>query len=134
MLKQALYYLVMFTTAFRFIDMIMLLTKEQTNLPIAAIVMASIMTLYGIGIVFYRFISKIRLRHLACFYGVQSLLIVFNLAYTAFFNPLQVNLAETMLIGSFSELLINAGILYLIIRRVRYAILSVPVKETSVRV
>lgn len=119
MLKSVLYYLLMVTTAVRFVDMIYLLSRESTNLPVLVIALTGAMILYGIVLVAKKFTSSIRLKELMLFYGVQAVLISVNLITVAAFVPLQLTLTETFLVGSFLDLLIDGCCLYACAKQIR---------------
>lgn len=121
MLKSVLYYLMFITTAVRFVDMIFLLTAGSTSLPIPVIAVSSAMILYGIVLVVKKFVSNLRLRQLMAFYMVQVVVVVFNLSYIAAFCPLQISVAETCVVGSFLDLIVDAGAIYACMKYMRSA-------------
>lgn len=119
MLKTGLYYLMLLTTTVRFGDMIFLLTKDNTNLPVPVIAVTTAMILYGIGLAFYRFIGTIRMKQLVTFYVMQTAMIAFNLLYVALFCPLQMSAAEILVVGTLLDLIVNIGLIYVSMKRMR---------------
>lgn len=131
LLKSVMYYLLFCTTALRFADMIYILSKESTNLPIPVIVVTCAMILYGIALVVSKFVAPIRMKQVTLFYLVQSAMIVFNLIFVAVACPLSISAAETFLVGTFLDLLVNAGILFVSVKRMRAFSLRMPVSNGS---
>lgn len=119
MLKSLLYYLLFLTTTVRFVDIIYLMTKPSTNLPVIVLVVTSAMIIYGVVLLTKRVLSNLRLKQLTTFYVVQSAMIVFNIIYMAISCPLQVSFVETLIVGTFLDLLMNFGILYACMRQMR---------------
>lgn len=119
LLKSVLYYLLLLTTTVRFADMIYLLAKDSTNLPIPVIAVTSLMILYGIFLGVKKFVTTIRMKQMLHFYLVQTGMIVFNLIYVAAFCPLRVSAVETVIVGTFLDVLVNAGLIYACLRQMR---------------
>jgi hypothetical protein len=92
--------------------MIYLLTRDSTNLPLSVILVTSTMIIYGLILIIKRFFGNVRLRQLMVFFGVQAALVVVNLVTVALFVPMQITMAETLLVGSFLDILIDCGALY----------------------
>jgi hypothetical protein len=92
--------------------MIYLFTRESTNLPLSVLIITAGMVLYGLVLVTKRFFGNIRLRQLMVFFGVQAALVVVNLVTVALFVPMQITMAETLVVGSFLDILIDCGALY----------------------
>lgn len=135
LLKSVLYYLLLLTTSVRLIDMIYLLAKGSTNLPVPVIAVTSAMLLYGIALIVYRFIATVRMKQLVTFYSVQTLMIAFNLVFVAAACPLRMSAAETLIVGTFLDLLINAGLIYTSMKRMRSFQFSIPYEaERSINV
>lgn len=134
MLKSILYYLLLLTTSVRFIDMIYILAKDSTNLPVPVIVVTAAMILYGVVLAFYKFVGTVRMKQLVAFYAVQSGMIVFNLVYTAVFCPLQISFGETVLMGTFLDLIINGGLIFVGMRRMRNMQYAIPAGNGSMNV
>ena len=114
-----MYYLLLVTTAVRSADIIYILLKDSTNLPTAVIVATLIMVMYGIFIGVKRLVASLRLKELLHFYIFQTLVIVFNLIFVAVTSPLQMSMTETLIIGTFLDLLINAVIIYGCTKQIR---------------
>lgn len=131
MLKSVLYYLLLLTTGIRFADMIYLLARENTNLPIPVIVVTSVMIIYGFVLGVYKFISTIRLKQLLAFYVIQTVLFVFNLVYVAVACPLTISPAETLIVGTFLDLIINVSLVYIGMKHIRSFMM--PAQNTSAR-
>lgn len=119
MLKSVLYYLLLLTTTVRFADIIYLLARDNTNLPVPVIVVTSVMVLYGVFLAVKKFISNIRMKQLLAFYLVQTGMILFNLVYIAVACPLQINAAETLAAGTFLDILVNVGFICMMMRQIR---------------
>jgi hypothetical protein len=111
----------MLTTAVRFVDMIYLLSRESTNLPVSVIIVTSAMILFGVALVAKKFINNIRVRHLMAFYIVQAGMVVFNLVNVAIFCLLQLSVAETFIVGSFLDILIDFCAIYACLKHMRSA-------------
>lgn len=114
-----MYYLLLLTTGVRFVDMIFLLSKDSTNLPVPVIVVTSAMILYGIVLGVAKFASSVRMKQLAAFYMVQSAMIAFNMIYVAVACPLSISGVETLIVGTFLDLLVNVGLIYASRKRMR---------------
>lgn len=119
MLKSVLYYLLFLTTAVRFVDMLYLLSSDNTSLPIPVIVVTTVMIIYGMVLVVKKFVSNILIRELMVFYVAQAAMISFNLIYTAIACPLQLNLPEMFIVGSFVDLLIDFCVVYACFKKER---------------
>lgn len=135
MLKQVLYYLMLVTTTVRFVDMIYLLAKDNTNLPVPVLIVTTFMVLYGIYLVVRKFLGNILLKQLMTFYVIQTVMIVFNLVYFSIASPLQVSILETVAIGTFLDIIVNASVIYLCTKQMRshYFAVTQPVAATSNR-
>lgn len=107
------------TTAVRFVDILYLLSRDNTNLPVPVIIVTSIMVLYGVFLTVKKFISNIRMKQLFIFYMIQSAMIVFNLIFTSVASPLRINAMETIIVGTFLDLIVNAGLIYMMFRQMR---------------
>jgi len=107
-----LYYLLLFTTTLRFVDIIYLLAGKTTDLPLPVILVTTAMVLYGIVLIVRKFVGTILLKHLQTFYLVQTAMIVFNIAYIALMSPLDISAVEFLVVGSFLDLIVNACILF----------------------
>ena len=119
MLKQVLYYLLLLTTGMRFVGMIYLLAKEELNLPITVIALTSVMILYGVFLVLKKFVTGIGIKPLMCFYMIQTGVVIFNIAFVALTSPLQIQLAETLIVGTFLDVLVNFILIVLAVRHLR---------------
>lgn len=121
------------TTTVRFIDIIYLLAKDSTNLPIPVVAVTTAMVIYGIALIVKRAIGNVTLRQLMMFYMIQTLMFVFNLAYVAIACPLQISVPETLVVGTFLDILINCGIIYLCTKSIRshYFAIAGPVPQTN---
>jgi len=119
LLKTVLYYLLLLTTTVRFIDIIYLMTRQTTNLPIVVLIVSTAMVLYGIVLLVKKVVGNVRLKQLTMFYMVQSVMIVFNLSYMAIVSPLKATGLETLIVGTFLDLLINCGIIYMATKQMR---------------
>ena len=120
-----MYFLLVLTTTVRFADIIFLLTRESTNLPIAVLVVSTAMVLYGITLIMKKILGSVRFKQLTMFYLVQSAMIVFNLAFIAMAWPLKIGLIEIIVVGSFLDLLVNTGILLMGAKHMRSGYVTV---------
>lgn len=112
MLKSVLYYLILLTTSVRLIDIVYLLTRDSTNLPLSVIMITSAMILYGTVLVVKKFMGNVRLTQLMVFYGIQAALVVVNLVIVSVMVPMQITVAETFIVGSFLDILIDISAIY----------------------
>lgn len=119
MLKSVLYYLLLLTTAARFIDMVYILSRSSTNLPVPVIVVTAAMILYGVVLLAKKFIGNILLKSLMWFYMVQILMIVFNLVYVSIVCPFQISTAETIIVGTFLDIIISGFAVYMCSKQMR---------------
>jgi len=119
MLKNVLYGLVALTTALRLTNIVFLLVKEDTNVPLPVFAVTTAMIVYGIFLIAKKFINKVTLRQLMHFYIVQTLMIAFNLFYIAVFSPLRIHASEILVVGTFIDILMNGTIIYFCTRRLR---------------
>lgn len=119
MLKSVLYVLLMATTSVRFIDIVYLLLKDRTNLPVAVLAVTSAMIVYGVFLLAKKFISKVTLKQLMYFYIIQTVMIAFNLFYIAIFCPLRISAAETFIAGTFLDILVNCAVIHLCTKQLR---------------
>lgn len=134
LLKSVLYYLLLLTTTVRFADLIYLLSRDSTNLPVPVIIITSAMILYGIATGVSKFIRPLRMKPLLTFYKTQTAMIAFNLIYVAVASPLRMSAAETLIVGTFLDLLVNVGLIYVCMKRMRSLSLPLPAAERSLNV
>lgn len=119
MLKPVLYILLLLTTSVRFFDIVYLLAKENTNLPIPVILVTTAIILYGMVLAVRKFTSTIRLKQLMYFFIAQTGVIAFNLLYVSVATPLKMSVAEMLAAGTFLDLLVNGVLIYLCLRQIR---------------
>ncbi|MCL2035113.1 MAG: hypothetical protein FWG94_10350 [Oscillospiraceae bacterium] len=119
MLKIILYSLIAVTTALRLTNIVFLLVKEDTNVPLPVFAVTTVMIIYGIFLITKKFINKVTLRNLMHFYIVQTFMIAFNLFYVASFSPLRIHASEILVVGTFIDILMNGTIIYFCTRRLR---------------
>ncbi|WRS26246.1 hypothetical protein U6B65_07735 [Oscillospiraceae bacterium MB08-C2-2] len=119
MLKSVLYYLTAVLTAVRFADMIYLLSADKTNLPIPVLVVTSAMIVFGLYLVVKKFIGVILLRQMTMFYLFNTVAILFNLIYTAVTSPFNITFLETIITGTFLDVIISVALLGMCIKRMR---------------
>ena len=122
-----MYTVLFLTTAVRLVDLIYILAQDATRLPVPVLVVTTAMILYGVVIVVRKLTGNILLRQLMLFYMTQLVMIVFNLTYVIVAYPLQVNFAETMIIGTFLDLILGVTFLFLCAKQFRSSYISVPV-------
>jgi hypothetical protein len=135
LLKTILYVMLFFTTTARLADMLYLLATDSTDLPLPVLAVTAAMLLYGMYLIVRRFLGNIRLKQLMGFFVAQTGVILFNIAFTAVTSPLQIGLADTLLVGTFLDILVNACVIYFCVRQMRggYAPVSVgPVRGGGV--
>ena len=119
MLKSVLYYLLMLTTAVRFVDMVYVLSRGTTNLPLSVLIITTAIILYGAVLLTKRFFSNIRLTQLMTFFAVHAVLVGINLAIVAINIPFQVTLSETFIVGSFLDILVDFCAVYAGFKQIR---------------
>ncbi|GHU79565.1 hypothetical protein FACS1894191_2660 [Clostridia bacterium] len=119
MLKSMLCYLLIITTAMRFLDIVYLFSSGDTNLPISVIIATSAIIIYGVVLLIKRFTGNVRINHFMAFYLFQAGIIVFNLVNVAIFCPLHLSFFETLFVGSFLDLLIDFCAVYACFRHRR---------------
>jgi uncharacterized integral membrane protein len=121
-------------TALRLADIVYLLTAGGTNLPVAVIVMACLMLAYALILISKRiFGGNITLRQFIAYYVIHALVTVFNLFFTSAATPLPVSLLEAFAIGTFFDVLIDAGAVYFSRRQIRSTYLAVAPPSQSHR-
>jgi len=98
------------TTAWRFINTIIVLTVGQLNLPTIVMILTPAMILYGVGLLVKKFLSTVRVRQYLIFFAVHSLVIAFNIAFVAITSPLAVTIPEAMVVGTLLDLIIFVGL------------------------
>lgn len=121
LLKSMLYYFILVTTAVRFADMVFLLTKDSTNLPMTVVAVTSAMIIYGIVLVVKKIIGNVNLRQLMLFFIIQAAMILFNITFTSLTSPLRYGLAETFIVGSFLDVIVDGFMIYLSVRSIKSA-------------
>ena len=125
MLKSVLYYLLLATTALRLADVVYLLSNTSSHLPGVVFAVTSAMVLYGIVLLVKRFISSVRLSQLMAFFLIQIFAFAFNIAYVAFAVPLEITLLETVVVGTFLDILIDIVVVYLCFKHRRSRFVTV---------
>lgn len=125
MLKSVLYYLMLIVTAVRLADIVYLLAGQSTGLPACVLIVSSVMILYGIILTVKKFIGSVRLGQLMAFFLVQILATGFNLTYVALAVPVQISIPETLMVGTFLDILVNGVIVYLCIKQRRTRFVTV---------
>lgn len=133
MLKSVLYCFLFVSTAVRLTDIIYLLANKKTSLPAVVIGVSIAMIAYGLILLTKKFIGNITLKQLMAFYIVQTVMIGFNLAYIAIASPLRVNVAETLIVGTFLDILINCCAVYFCMKQIRshYFAVAQPAVSTN---
>jgi len=120
LLRAILLLLVAITTIVRFSGVVFVLTRDAVNLPALALILTTVMVIYGLILVTRKLMmGSVRLRQFMAFFLLQTAVIVFNLIYVASVHPLPITAPETLVVGTFFDLLINAGILFICIRHLR---------------
>jgi hypothetical protein len=129
LLKTILYWILIFSTTARFVDLIYVLALQQTTLPLVVVLVAAASVLVGIVLLVKKFIGVLPLKQLMLFFIVEAAATVFNIAYLAANYPLEITLAEAVLCGTFLHLLVDALVVYTCLRHLRQQF--VPVAATS---
>ncbi len=119
MLKSVLYCLILAMTSARLVDIIYLLATHNTNLPVPVIVVAFAMIVYGICIVVRKFFANVTLKQMMAFFMIEIVAIVFNLSYVAVASPLRISVPETLLVGTFLDIIVNCGVVYFCAKQIR---------------
>lgn len=130
MLKQAVFYLLLLISSIRFVSVVYVLAKPGNNLPVLAILVTCALVIYGALLVVKRFVSQITVKQMLCFYLIQSAAVLFNIGYVALTSPLKISFAETMVVGTFLDVLLGCVLTVLMLRRLRHnGGLLVPVRN-----
>lgn len=125
MLKTCLYFLMLLTTAIRFADVIYLLSRESTNLPMVIYILTSALILYGVVLVVKRFIGSVRIRQLMVFFIFHAVIFAFNITYVAVSVPLSIDMFEMAAVGTFLDILIDICAVYFCLKQRRKRLVTV---------
>ena len=125
MLKPVLSTILLLTTTMRLGDIVYVLATNSSNLPLPVFAVAIAMIIYGGYLLAKKRITgNVRLKQFMLFFTVQTVMIAFNLTYMALNSPLQVGFADTLLVGTFLDILINCGVLYFGMKHMRFSYVS----------
>lgn len=126
MLKSVLYWLLLLTTTFRLADIVYLVSKGDSHLPITVMVLTCLMVVYGGYLAIRKQISSVRMKQFLAFYVIQTAVILFNIFFVAITSPFSHTFAETVVVGTFLDIIINVALVYMISRQMRSFSFSVP--------
>lgn len=119
MLKQVLYAIMFVVTTARFADIVYIIFKDNTNLPVPVIVATSCTVVYGAVLLIRKLFVNVTLRQMMAFFVVQSFVIIFNLTYISITCPLKISAMETLIVGTFFDIIINLGVVYFCMKQIR---------------
>lgn len=133
MLKQVLYCLMLFMTVIRAGDMGYILIKGSTNIPIPVIAVTSCVILYGAVLLIRRLFVNVTLKQMMAYFSIETLAIIFNLIYIATNCPLKISAAETLVVGTFFNIIVNLSVLYFSTKQLRshYFAIAQPVTSSN---
>lgn len=133
MLKKILYGLILAVTAVRALDMVYLLIKGSTNVPVPVLAVTGCMIVYGSILLIRKLFVNVTLRQMMAFFVVASIAIVFNLTYVAVACPLSISAAETLVVGTFFDIMMNLIVIYAATKQLRshYFAIAQPVASTN---
>lgn len=119
MLKQVLYSLILAITVIRSAGMGYLLIKGETNVPVLVLGVMSCMILYGIFLLVKRLFANVTLKQMMAFFMIESFAIIFNLIYISFNCPLSIGPLETLVVGTFFDIIISMAVIYFCTKQIR---------------
>lgn len=100
------------STAFRVVDLIVVLGLQELSLPIFIIVDVVVLILLGIFLIFRKATRKLGLSGLLLFSLVSIAFISINIAYIAYSVQISLSIAESLLVGSILEIIIHMVFIY----------------------
>ena len=109
----------MLTTVIRFADMVYLLSRTGTSLPVSVLLLSGAMIVYGAILAIKRFTGAIKLSQIMTFFAVHAVVVAINLIITAVNVRIRITPAEMLLVGSFLDLVIDLCAVYLCFRQIR---------------
>lgn len=119
MLKQVLYSLILAITVIRSTSMGYLLIKGKTNVPVLVLGVMLCMILYGIFLLVKRLFANVTLKQMMAFFMVESFAIIFNLIYISVNCPLSIGPLETLVVGTFFDIIISLAVIYFCTKQIR---------------
>lgn len=119
MLKQVLYSLMLAITVIRAACMGYLLIRGGTNVPFLVLAVMSCMIVYGIFLLVKRLFANVTLKQMMAFFMVESFAIIFNLIYISVTCPLRISTLETLVVGTFFDIIINLAVIYFCTKQIR---------------
>lgn len=133
MLKRVLYILLLVITAVRALNMAYLLIKGSTNVPVPVLAITACMIAYGAFLLVRKLFVNVTLRQMMAFFIVESFAIIFNLTYIAIACPLSISAAETLVVGTFFDIMINLIVVYFATKQLRshYFAIAQPVASSN---
>ncbi len=120
MIKKILYILMIVKTAAKALAMAVVLTFGAMHLPMMVLFASGIIIAVGIFMIVKRIRNILRNGDLAVYYGLDALQIIFNLIVVSIFSAMHVGFWEYVLIGTILDILIDAVMIILALRRGRY--------------
>ena len=121
MIKKILYILMIVKTAAKALAMAVVLTFGARHLPMMVLIASGIIIAVGIFMIVKRIRNILRNGDLAVYYGLDALQIIFNLIVVSIFSAMHIGFWEYVLIGTILDILIDAVMIILALRRGRYA-------------
>lgn len=120
MIKKILYILMIVKTAAKALAMAVVLTFGARHLPMMVLFASGIIIAVGIFMIVKRIRNVLRNGDLAVYYGLDALQIIFNLIVVSIFSAMHIGFWEYVLIGTILDILIDAVMIILALRRGRY--------------
>ena len=120
MIKKILYILMIVKTAAKALAMAVVLTFGAMHLPMMVLIASGIIIAVGIFMIVKRIRNVLRNGDLAVYYGLDALQIIFNLIVVSIFSAMHIGFWEYVLIGTILDILIDAVMIILALRRGRY--------------
>ncbi|MBC8569520.1 hypothetical protein [Zongyangia hominis] len=120
MIKKVLYILSVLKTAIRALALAVILIFAAPELPVAVMLSSLLIIGAGIYLIVKHARSSLRMADLAVYFGGDALIIIFHMAFISFFSAMQVGFWEYLLLGTILDILIDAVLIILALRRGRY--------------
>lgn len=119
MLKQVIYGLIFAITLVRTADMGYILIKGGTNVPVPVLAVTSCIIVYGAFLLIRKLFMNVTLKQMMAFFIIGSVAIIFNLIYISVACPLSISPAETIVVGTFFDIIINSTVVYFCTKQMR---------------
>ena len=107
-------------TVAKALAMAVVLAFGARHLPVMVFIASGIIIAVGIFMIVKRIRNILRNGDLAVYYGLDALQIIFNLIVVSIFSAMHIGFWEYVLIGTILDILIDAVMIILALRRGRY--------------